>query len=451
MLEHLGVDEEERVLSNAGMMLWGKLTDNYKQNVMGYADGSAIDRTYFKARSGTWNNPAAIISYIESHDEERVIYNSLQFGNTNGSYSVKNLSTALERMKGAHALFFSVPGPKMMWQFGELGYDFSINTCENGTVSNDCRTSPKPIRWDYFDVTNRRRLQKVITNLQKLRNQHQIFQTSDVTFTGGASLVKSVILKSVPFVTSPATTSQMSVVTIANFNLSTNTSSYTFPHQGTWYDYFSGGTPLNVTAASTSITLQPGEFRLYTNVKLEAPEEELTNYALASKPVISSITESSGSVQINWEDNSAIEIRYIVYRKLASAGSYTKLAELPANSESYTDENIDSDQTYSYYVAALNLANRESPSEAVEFTTPVVTSLYEISNDNFVVYPNPSSGKFILKDFNSSMSFDVVNTLGQSVSFLMAESNLEILAPSGLYFLKVQNGNQIFVVRLMKQ
>jgi hypothetical protein len=49
------------------------------------------------------------------------------------------------------------------------------------------------------------------------------------------------------------------------------------------------------------------------------------------------------------------------------------------------------------------------------------------------------------------MSFDVVNTLGQSVSFLMAESHLEILAPSGLYFLKVRNGNQVFVVRLLKQ
>ena len=35
-----------------------------------------------------------------------------------------------------------LPGPKMIWQFGELGYDYSINTCSTRDLSEDCRVAP---------------------------------------------------------------------------------------------------------------------------------------------------------------------------------------------------------------------------------------------------------------------------------------------------------------------
>ena len=56
--------------------------------------------------------------------------------------SVKH-KIALDRMELAGAFYFTIPGPKMIWQFGELGYDISIN-------QND-RTGNKPIKWEYFD------------------------------------------------------------------------------------------------------------------------------------------------------------------------------------------------------------------------------------------------------------------------------------------------------------
>ena len=56
--------------------------------------------------------------------------------------TLKTLSTAIDRIKLASAFFFTIPGPKMIWQFGELRYDYSINF--NG------RTGNKPIRWDYY-------------------------------------------------------------------------------------------------------------------------------------------------------------------------------------------------------------------------------------------------------------------------------------------------------------
>ena len=40
------------------------------------------------------------------------------------------------------AMFLTVPGPKMIWQFGELGYDISGG---NGD------TDPKEPHWEYYD------------------------------------------------------------------------------------------------------------------------------------------------------------------------------------------------------------------------------------------------------------------------------------------------------------
>ena len=94
-----------------------------------------------------------LVGYMESHDEERLMYKNLQFGNSNGNYNIKNLSTALGRIKLVSPFFILVPGPKMIWQFGELGYDYSINY-PSGT-SND-RVTAKPIKWDYYSDSDRK-------------------------------------------------------------------------------------------------------------------------------------------------------------------------------------------------------------------------------------------------------------------------------------------------------
>ena len=64
---------------------------------------------------------------MESHDEERLMYKNLTFGYAAGGYSTKDKNTALSRVEAAASMFLTVPGPKMIWQFGELGYDVSID------------------------------------------------------------------------------------------------------------------------------------------------------------------------------------------------------------------------------------------------------------------------------------------------------------------------------------
>lgn len=263
ILEHLSNDDEEAELAKRGMLLWGKMTDQFNENTMGFSTGTAdVNRAYWPNRpfwnDAFLNDKPGLIAYAESHDEERIMYKNL---NVSGSAGFGNTTLSLQRTEPMAAFLMAIPGPKMIWQFGELGYDFSINRCENGTINADCRTAPKPIRWDYFLPFNsgRRRLYEVYSSMNRLRRQFpNAFNRNTVT-TGtsfGSNLWKTLVLNH----------TSLQVVVVANFNTFQNTATVTFPSNGTWYDYLTpGNLTINVAGGSQSITLPAGGYKVYTN------------------------------------------------------------------------------------------------------------------------------------------------------------------------------------------
>jgi hypothetical protein len=247
ILEHFADNNEEVVLSAFGMMLWGNMNNNYLQSAMGYSDQADISLGSYKTRG--WSQPN-LVSYMESHDEERMMFKNISYGNSSGTYNVKDLHTALNRVKLASAFFYTIPGPKMLWQFGELGYDYSINYID--------RTAAKPIRWDYYSDAYRKDVYKVITALTKLK-QYPAFRDTNFTLNV-AGLWKTINI----------TTSTMNVTIVGNFNVISSTGSVSFLPPGKWYDYFQGDS--TVFTSPQSITLAPGEFHIYTTVRLPVPE-----------------------------------------------------------------------------------------------------------------------------------------------------------------------------------
>ena len=156
IFEHLGSENEEKEWANyrysegKGVMMWGKMTDPYNELTMGQNGNKNINGIGHKSRS-SFDGPR-VLGYPESHDEERLMYKNLQFGNTsNSSHNVQDLNTALSRMSALAAVSVMVPGPKMIWHFGDLGMNNSIFTCNNGTVNTpddatpgDCKLDTKP-------------------------------------------------------------------------------------------------------------------------------------------------------------------------------------------------------------------------------------------------------------------------------------------------------------------
>jgi hypothetical protein len=244
ILEHFADNSEEIALSNAGMMLWGNLNFNYNEATMGYIGSSNFSGGYYGNRN--WQFPN-LVTYMESHDEERMMYKNLSFGNQAAApgYDVRNPATALARQEAAAAFFFTVPGPKMVWQFGELGYDVDINF--NG------RTGAKPIRWNYYQDVNRRKLYNVYRDLIALKKAEPVFETG--TFTQQlASATKSIHL------TDPS----LSVTVLGNFDVVAQPINPEFQRTGKWYNYLTGDS-ITVTNATANLTLQPGEYAVYTS------------------------------------------------------------------------------------------------------------------------------------------------------------------------------------------
>jgi hypothetical protein len=429
------------------MMLWANFNYAYNQNSMGYSGGSDVSWMFYGNRG--WTKPRAV-GYMESHDEERLMYKNINYGNINGTYSVKDIATGLERMKAASAFFIPIPGPKMIWEFGELGYDFSINTCSDGTINNNCRVSAKPVKWEYRTEPNRTKLNKVVSALTRLKTIYPVFQTSDFALQGGTSLAKQIILKGQPYTSSPSTTDNMNLVVVGNFDVTSQAINVNFPHVGNWFHYFAQGDPLTVAATPQSITLQPGEFRIYTDVQLPALEQELIAFSKPIAPVLTTLTQIVNKVQLTWSDNSTIETGYSIYRK-KSGGAYVKVGEVAANVTTYLDgQNLESATSYEYYVEANN-PYTSSPSNNVLFTTGIITAIAESANVN-LVYPNPTSG-IIYIDESVVINKLVVRTLqGAEVHPVSIDSHRYDFThfSSGIYILEVCSNSSVVRFKLIK-
>jgi 1,4-alpha-glucan branching enzyme len=254
ILEHFANNDEEKVLANSGMMLWGSMQERYKQVGMGWQTNSDFSWAYFANRG--WNYPN-VMDYMETHDQERVMFEALSNGNSAGGYNIKDTATALNHMEMTAVMMMGVPGPKMVWQFGELGYDYSINY-------NGDRTAPKPPRWDYFNQTERQRLYHTYSAMAKLRKSDAFRFGAFTSDLGGNG--KRMWLNH----------SSMKVVMTGNMGVSTLSIAPGFQNSGTWHDYFSGET-VNITDPSgQTFSFGPGEFRVYTNVQLAKPYHEVT-------------------------------------------------------------------------------------------------------------------------------------------------------------------------------
>ena len=166
----------------------------------------------------------------------------------------------------------------MIWQFGELGYDFSINRCEDGSINNNCRLSPKPIRWDYYGNAERRKLHDITAALLTLRKNHDVFETTNFQLNISSGQVRSIFLNN----------PDLNVAVFANVGVSTTAvTNPAFQHIGQWYEYYTGDTLLVTSGVPTSFSLKAGEYRLY-----------LDHYvALPSGLVISSTKTPLGAVE----------------------------------------------------------------------------------------------------------------------------------------------------------
>lgn len=278
IFEHLGTDSEEgqwanyRVGEGKGVMMWDKHTNAYNQNTMGFAASSNFNRVDFEAHGFSERRA---VSYGESHDEERIMYKNINFGASTAGYSTRDLNNALQRQKAYGAVFLTVPGPKMIWQFAELGFDKSIYTCEDGVTVNtesdaipgDCKLSAKPTAFGlgYDTETARKSVYDTWAKLLELRLANEVFNTKTFTVESGNLMPRIFIWNN------NAASALKNVVILANFTLTTQNIVPDFPYTGSWVNLMDN-TSVPVSSTTAPITIEPGGFRIFGNASALSTE-----------------------------------------------------------------------------------------------------------------------------------------------------------------------------------
>lgn len=250
ILEHFCETREEKALAEAGAKVWRNLNNAYCQSAMGKPSGSGFE--------GLWTGSAmpfgAYVGFMESHDEERTAYKALKEG-ASGISGDSNLAARMKREALNAAFFLTVPGPKMLWQFEELGYDISIE--QNG------RTGKKPVHWEYLENADRKALHDTYASLMKFRKENPRFFSSDADFSW---YVSGGNWNDGRFVY--CTVDGKAFAVIGNFSLEKKDITAWLPKPGTWKDYpgFGSGS-YNVTTDaaghnSLTLNLDSSDFKL---------------------------------------------------------------------------------------------------------------------------------------------------------------------------------------------
>lgn len=275
IFEHLGSENEEKEWANhrfnegKGVMMWAEVWGPYKQLMGGYSSNSDISSIGHKSRNLFQGK--RVMGYPESHDKDRIIYEGITFGVGSGSAPVNgNLNNAINRMKAIGATSILIPGPKMIWHFASLGMGDSIFTCSNGTVNTDydatpgdCKLSTKPQpQWvnNWLGDPLRNSVYNAFSKFINLKKSEPVFN-GDYTISSDINNLRQRIYI---FDNALPTTQLKNVVVLANFSVDTQNINPSFPYTGIWYDLMTDA-QVNITNTTATISLAPGEFKVYGN------------------------------------------------------------------------------------------------------------------------------------------------------------------------------------------
>lgn len=245
ILEHFCNYDEELVLANKGMYLWRNVNNAFSQASMGYASSSDF--------GGMVSTPRKWVGYAESHDEERNMYKAKAYGT--GDLKTDSIER-VGRVPLKMAFSTLLPGPKMIWQFGELGYDYSIDALGG-------RTSSKPSAWGWLNLTHRAAAYNYTSKILNLRKMYaSAFVNGTFNYTVSANDWESGRRISL-------THGDLNMVVLGNFKTDGSvTVNPNFSKTGYWYN-LEDGTATYYPTTNPYLTLAPGQLLILTDRKID--------------------------------------------------------------------------------------------------------------------------------------------------------------------------------------
>lgn len=297
---------EENEIGNYGGMSWKKMNEQYCQAAMGYQENS----TFRGMWTGDESRPfGSTVAYMESHDEERMGAKQIQYG---AGTIPGSLMQRMRRLGSNAAFSMLVPGAKMIWQFGELGYDISGG---NGD------TDPKEPHWEYYDNAQRKGLYDTYSTLLNIRRSNPELFSEDAEFYW---TVGNNDWETGRFITMRSADGSKELVAAYNPTTSgSKTFSYTFDNpDGTYYAALQshGVSSATFDAKAGTITLPAHSFIVITNMEHAVGVEEIEADGTEGYRNISIFPNpASNFIQVNSSDVNRIEVYSLAGQMVAAS------------------------------------------------------------------------------------------------------------------------------------
>ena len=240
ILELFTNNDEETALANKGMYMWRNVNNSYSQAAMGYQSSSDF--------GGMVTSPRQWVGYAESHDEERNFYKAKAYGT--GTIATDSIAR-IARVPLNIAFSTLIQGPKMLYEFGEMGYDYSID-------SQGGRTNPKPSAWDWLNLTQRKAAADACAKIITLR---KMYPSAFTYGTAGLNIGVNDWSAGRRISLSHA---DLNMVVLGNFGTTAISATPAFPNTGVWYNLLTGQQYV-VYNPYTSITMQAGDLLIFTD------------------------------------------------------------------------------------------------------------------------------------------------------------------------------------------
>lgn len=270
ILEHWDGWDERGGYVSKGMMCWENTNKAYKELAMGYYNGET------SSDISNANNDG-YVSYTCSHDEQRPFWKAKQFGD--GAVKTSE-ATRLARVPTVVAMCAMLNGPQMIYQFEELGYDYSF--CANAAATegnnvdkadypqpqpqpcHDTDAKPIPEVKGWFTNTNRLNAYKKTGQILQLRTKiaPSVFEGNPTS----ADLAHGKQLRSVIW-----GSGNNRIFILAN--IGTTSKTFTLPTGNNWYDYLAGSS--SQLDAGKSMSIAGGDVKVYTASKYTLPNINL--------------------------------------------------------------------------------------------------------------------------------------------------------------------------------
>lgn len=261
ILEHFCAHEEELELANRGMYVWRKVNNAFSQSAMGFQSDSDF--------GGMNSLPRRWVGYAESHDEERNFFKAKTYGS--GIVKTDSVYRLTHRVPLNIAFTTLIPGPKMLWQFQEIGFDYSIDAFGG-------RTSNKPPVWNWLSLAHRKAAYDTSSKIINLRRMFpNAFTQGNFSLNIGAGDWDNGRRIGL-------THSDLNLVVLGNFKPDVAITAYpNFSKTGLWYNVLNGET-LNVTNTNMTLQVPAGQVLIFADrdvtndTGVENPVDESKNF-----------------------------------------------------------------------------------------------------------------------------------------------------------------------------